>query len=517
MPSQKVYFSIPPLNDQSVQSSTGAVLSGGFSPKNGNSYVKFALSSQDRMLPTDEMYLTGRICMVNSDGTPLTPMENGGTASITTPHYGANNGANLTQMANQNISNWNGLESVVKKIFITSKKTSVNISEIRNYPMYNAVRKAYQNNEDDYLISPMIRASAGGTKAGFLNRHIATMDNCGTGASGQVSNVSSLNDEAYGQPFSFHLDTALLNNSQPLMLGQNYLGGIEVHMELNNENGVFSDRFRDTGSGQTACDNDGSYYILKDLRLQGRLLVPTPQDLQMYQDNFVLNDNFNLINDVNSSVNNSKYTPNVSMVRSVVNLFLDNDQENNRSFNQTNFRNPCGLVDYQQNKNNIRQPQDFKIEVVPNQLDTATYAGGTLAPKDISNKASTMGDAEVRNFFQRAVLNGELAAKTVAGLKLTADSLDEDYADRTTDGTGATDGVGLQTACDALGVGLDYTHNMGLTSNFSGAADYDLLMKSGVNSADSELPISRRSKSEIQQSYIKNVSAFNSTTLVKQM
>jgi len=517
MPSQKVYFSVPPLNDQSVKSSTGAVLAGGFSPKNGNSYIKFALSSQDRMLPTDEMYLTGRICLVNSDGTPLTITQNGATPSITPANYGANNGANLTQMANQNISNWNGLESVVKKIFITSKKTSVNISEIRNYPMYNAVRKAYQNNEDDYLISPLIRSSAGGPKAGFLNRHIATMDNCATGASGQVSNVSSLNDEAYGQPFSFKLDTALLNNSQPLMLGQNYLGGIEVHIELNNENGVFSDRFRDTGTGQTACDNDGSYYILKDLRLQGRLLVPTPQDMASYQDNFVLNDNFNLINDVNSSVNNSKYSPNVSMVRSVVNLFLDNDQENNRSFSQTNFRNAVGLVNYQQNKNNIRQPQDFLVEVVPNQLDTSTYSGTTLSPKNVVNKASVMGDAEVRNFFQRAVLNGELASKTVAGLKLTADSLDEDYADRATDGTATTNGVGNQTNCDALGIGLDYTHNMGLTSNYSGSADYDLLMKSGVNSADSELPVSRRSKSEIQQSYIKNVSAFNSTSLIKQM
>jgi hypothetical protein len=58
---------------------------------------------------------------------------------------------------------------------------------------------------------------------------------------------------------------------------------------------------------------------------------------------------------------------------------------------------------------------------------------------------------------------------------------------------------------------------MGLVSNYSGSADYDILIRSGVNSGDAVLPVSRRSVPEIQQSYVKNVSAFNSETLVKTM
>ena len=158
-----------------------------------------------------------------------------------------------------------------------------------------------------------------------------------------MPNMVGQEDPNFGVPFSFKLDTALLNNTQPLHLGQSYLGGLLVNLELNNENGFYSDRFRDMGTNQTDADVlTGSYYVVKNLRLQGRLLVPTPQDLQSYNPNFVLNDRFNLINEVNSSTNNSKYTPNVNAVRSMVNMFIDQTQENNRSANQTNFRNPHG-------------------------------------------------------------------------------------------------------------------------------------------------------------------------------
>ena len=71
MPSQRVYFSITPLNEQSTSASAPKTLNGGVSPKNGNDKVRFAIGSQDRLLPTDEMYLTGQIVHVNSDGTPL--------------------------------------------------------------------------------------------------------------------------------------------------------------------------------------------------------------------------------------------------------------------------------------------------------------------------------------------------------------------------------------------------------------------------------------------------------------
>lgn len=513
MPSQKVYFSIPPLNDQSVSSAANAV-SGGFSTKNGNANIKFAIGSQDRLLDTSDMYLTGQIIHVKSDGTPLTMKA---AAAASKADYSASNGANLQAVSNQNVSNFAGVSTMVKKIFIQSKKTSVNISEHRNYPMYNEVRHAWTNNKADYRISPLIRTGAGGVDAGVLNRHTCLMDNATTGASGQLATISGQEDPNYGHFFSFKLNTALLNNAQPIHLGQSYLGGLLVNIELNNENGFYNNRFADMGTNQTDADVlAGSYYVIKNLKLNGRFLVPTPQDLQSYNPNFVLADRFNLINDVNSSVNSSKYTPNVNAVRAIANMFLDQTQENNRSDNQGNFRVPLGLAEYQQNKNNVRQPQDFVVEVVPNLLTKTKHSGaGSISAADYGNKAAAEGDAEVRNQWQRSVLNGELAGKTICGIEMLKKSLDADYETR--GAISQNDGVRDLTEVNAMGVGLDYSHNMGMTSNYSGSADYDIILKSGVASGDAVLPTARRDVAELQQTYVRNVAAFNSQTLVKSM
>ncbi len=101
MPSSKVYFSIPPLNDQSVKSS-GDDLSGGFSNKNGNGNIKFAISSQDRLLDTSDLYLTGQVIHVLNDGSPIT-LKTG--ATTTKAEYSANNG---TGCVLQNAIHWLG-------------------------------------------------------------------------------------------------------------------------------------------------------------------------------------------------------------------------------------------------------------------------------------------------------------------------------------------------------------------------------------------------------------------------
>ena len=225
----------------------------------------------------------------------------------------------------------------------------------------------------------------------------------------------------------------------------------------------------------------------------------------------MLNDRVNLVNDVVSSTNSSKYTPNLGMVRSFVNLFLDSDQENNIKKNQSIFREPCGLREYQQNKNSTRQPEDFVIKVSPNLL-TKTVANGAASvdASTVGKKALMLGDAEVRNRFQRAVLNGELADKTSASLNLTNDELEASYQT----GGGATEGIGDNTDADLLGIGLDYTHHFGNSTNYVNQ-DYDLIMRSGVQSGDSVLPASRRDNPEIQQTYVKNVASLNTQTLVK--
>ena len=84
-------------------------------------------------------------------------------------------------------------------------------------------------------------------------------------------------------------------------------------------------------------------------------------------------------------------------------------------------------------------------------------------------------------------------------------------------GADADNGEGDLADANAMGIGLDYTHHAGIVSNYSGSADYDLIVKSGVESGDAVLPVSRRSVAQNQEGYIKNVSVFNSQTLVKQM
>ena len=511
MPVSKVYFSIPPLNDQSV-SSAANVFSGGFSNVKGNANIKFALSAQDRLLDTSDLYLTGRILHCTSTGAPIT-LKAG--AATTIAEFNANNGNTLQAYTNQNISNWGGVQNMVKRVFIQSKKTSVSISEHRNYPMFVNTKTAWTNARDDFLVSPLTRYDAAGTEADFVNRHSSLMDNQNTAAgAGQMPNVPTQNSNEYGKPFSFKLDTALLNNAKPLHLGNGELGGLLINLELNQEGQFYYNRFFEQSQTGADLNVDGSFYIVKDLRLTGRLLVPTPQDLADYNPNMLLSDRFNLINDVNSSTNSAKYTPNAAAVRSFVNLYLDSDQENSRLHNGSNFRIPLGLESYTQQKNNVRQPYDYVVEVEPNQLDKTNNAGVAISAQNVVPKVGMVGDSEVREQFQRAVLNGETTSKCSVGLETQEASILAQY-DMTRGATPVADGCGLNCSANAMGIGCDYTFaGLQETSDYR-QRDYDQIVVSGVNSGDAVLPGQRSSKAELIQTYVRSVAAFNTQTLVK--
>ena len=118
MPVSKVYFSVPPINDQSVSSAANA-FSGGFSNVKGNANIKFQISAQDRLLDTSDLYLTGRILHVRADGSPLTLKP---AAATTLAEFSASQGNTLQAYTNQNISNWGGVQNMVKRIFVQSKK-----------------------------------------------------------------------------------------------------------------------------------------------------------------------------------------------------------------------------------------------------------------------------------------------------------------------------------------------------------------------------------------------------------
>lgn len=505
MPVQKVYYSIPATNDSQTQLDSNDKLSNGFSFTKGNANIRFSIAAQDRLLDTADMYLTGQVIHLDSSGDPIQV-----SAATTRAQFNADNGTDMRLYTNTNLGNWSGLETAIKRIFVQSKKSSVQIAQNNNYPMYKSVRNGYQNNDQDYLVSPLTRSDAAGKWSESLGRHASIMPVATSSTSPDFGNMDNINDPNYGKPFSFKLDTALLNNIQPIHLGEQYMGGVVINIELNNSDGVYHSRF--ARDGANIVSSAGNYYIIKNLRLTGRFSIPTPQDLQNYQPQMMLNDRVNLVNDVVSTTNSSKYTPNLGMVRSFVNLFLDSDQENNVKKNQTNFQTVCGLREYQQNKNSTRQPEDFVIKVSPNLLTKTVANGGTgtVNASLVADPVLQQGDAEVRNRFQRAVLNGDLADKCSASLVLTNNNLEAQYQG----GGSATVGVGNNTLADLQGIGLDYSHHFGNTTNFVNQ-DYDLLMRSGVQSGDAVLPASRNGAPEIQQTYVRNVAVLNTQTLVK--
>ena len=285
MPLAKQSFSIPPLNDQPV-SISGTQITGGMSFSKGAPVIKFSIPAQARLLETAHLFITGQMVVCNSDGSILSDLN----------LISESNGADLTKAGNLNWSNWGGIQNVINKVSVQSKKSSVELMNHNNYSMYQNIRAGNSNNDKDYLRSPLTRSSANGT-AGKLNRHSVLSPDSSNGASGVMTNLINFTDENFGQAFSFRIDTALLNNMKQIHLGQEYYGGLVVTIHLNNDNGFFYRGFRDqvfTAGGQPNADVTGSFYRLKDLRLEGRYIVPTAQDLKDYVPSTVLNTRVNL-------------------------------------------------------------------------------------------------------------------------------------------------------------------------------------------------------------------------------
>ncbi len=167
MPSQQVYFSIPPINEIAT-SMNGDALSGGYSVDKGNQFIKFQISAQDRLLDTSDMYLTYQVVNVDSTGKPL--RIRAGTTQAT---YDAGQGATMEKLTNLNISNWSGTQNAFKKITIQSLKSAVTIHEDKNYPMLVGAKNAHTFSKADFTdleiantgkIAELNRNSKGKTK-----------------------------------------------------------------------------------------------------------------------------------------------------------------------------------------------------------------------------------------------------------------------------------------------------------------------------------------------------------------
>ena len=504
MPTKKLNFSLAPINDNAVLVS-GGQLTQGYSHKNGFPTIKFSIPAQDVMLDVNNLYLCGQLLVLDTDGASLTTPTSTIASGVVTSTYNTNNGsATITKQNCINTSSWNGVASVIDKVVVQSKKTQTELQTIINYAPYDALKMGHQNNKDDYKQKIAVRNLALGQSHGFACRHLVNTPAVGT------SHLTSIGDKFVGQFFSIKLDVAMLK-AQMIHLGNQFAGGLLITLHLSPDSAVFSSRFRKINAGTTNADITGVSYMLKNVKLEGKYALPSQQDLKSYNPIITMNSRVNLMNDLVSSENANTYTPQLAMVKGIVNTFMDDNQSNNYLLNQNNFRVPVGLVKYQQGKNNMRYPNDFETLIQPNPQGSTT-AGVALSPNLNGFPSSVQGDSELRLQFGRALLGGRLSTHTSATLDLTNKNMLGDYdADNA---TSATEQRGDNTNPDLLGIACDYSNNVSQLQNFVNQ-DYELKVSSGVNTGRTNLPQTRVNRVSIQESYIKNLSQIDLRTLVK--
>ena len=500
MPIEKNYFSISPLNDNPLQSTGTNGITGGFSFRESNPIVKFSLPAVEKMLETSTLVLSGMFIVKQSD-------TNEGFHSTNYAQLDNDDGANVQKEVANNIPNHGGVHNVIDKVVVQTKKTNTEIINIHNYPAYSSLREAYTNCDEDYIWgNAPNRSLAQGRWADQVNRRIQVI------ADKTAQDLKVNNNREIGVPFSIKLDVDLFQSGN-IYLGQALTNGRATNGGLN-----------------VITDLSNSMYVLRNLKLEGRYVVPTPQEMKSYNANLNLNSHLNLLNDIHADQDNNTYTPQLNSVKSICNQYLDKDQTNNLAYQQNDFRLPVGLKQIEHKKDNLRFPFTFPIKAQPNWDSLVELGEGQIRPQEIMKKELINGDVELRKHFERALLGGQESVRSSATLKRTADNMKSGYDDRTTGiypdtsnvGTNAnvpvpdTRGTGNQLAPELLGLGVDYTYGIGNSMGYVNR-DYSNSINSGVNTGDTRLPVDRRNKSELVQTFVKYNAQLNLNTLVKTM
>ena len=514
MPIEKNYFSISPLNDNPLQSSGTNGVAGGFSFKESNPIVKFSFPAVEKLLETRTLVLSGQFLIKQQDT----------DEGFRDPNYvnmENDNGASITKEVACNIPNHGGVHNVIDKVVVQTKKTNTEIINIHNYPAYSSLRQAYTNNDEDYLWGVAAnRTLAQGHHANEINRRMNII------ADKTAQDLKTNNNRELGVPFSIKLDIDLFQSGN-IHLGQAYTNGLMLTLHLAPDSSVLFQRFRDKGAA-AAFDLSNSMYCLRNLKLEGRYIVPTPQELKAYQAQIPLNSQLNLLNDIHADQDNISYTPQLQSVKAMCNLYLDKDQTNNLSYQQTNFRLPVGMKQIEHKKDNLRFPFTYPLKVQPNFESLVESGTGSIDPSQYLKRENIMGDIELRKHFERALLGGMEAKRSSANMRRTANNLEFDYRDRTNgiytagfnaiEGTSviAANGVGNQLYPELLGLGVDYTYGLGNSMSYINR-DYSNTVHSGVNAGSTLLPVDRRNKSELVQTFVKYNAGLNLQTLVKTM
>ncbi len=527
MPIIKKPFTLAPLNDNPAvltQTAAPAVsISGGFSHKGGFPTIKFSIPPQPAMLEMNSLKLVGQILIKKADNTLLqavnvgTDYANGGTnanAQWTAGNIEVDGTNAMLPQTALNLPNWGGVKNCIDKVVLQSKKSLIELSSVNNYGQYVGLTEAYNNNEDDYIVKPLINSLSGGTHSEYVNRRMLSAAAYQVGDT-EAHGLREVNSKYIGQFFSIPIQLDLMNQ-QDLFLDDDYLGGLLITIHLSSDNAVFNNRFN-RAAGNAVANNDMSSlsYSLKNIRLEGRYIVPDGNDMANIPPQMNLESRLNLINDIHSSINANSYTPQLQSVKSVVNVFMDTDQTNTFTKNQNNFRMPPGLESYQQARNGLRFPYNYETFNKPNTNDEVVNGTAGVNEKNLFFPALAYGMAEVRKQFEAALLDGGSPYHSSASLKTTNESLKEDVDD------GAVGGNNVKndnTKVDCMGVGADYTLGVGITQNFVNQ-DYNLTLKSRVNTGDVKISEQRNgaaiSNPLLEQSFVRYNSMFDTQNLVK--
>lgn len=477
MPSIKKFFQIRATNEPST----------GFSHRAGNPTIKFSIPSQDNLLETSSLRVTGRLQV--SDKANARIVDN--PLLDTWGNVATDGTVDLLASWNVHPTNFGGVQNMIEKVVIQSKKSSIELVNESNYALYTALREGMSNNDDDMIKIPLSSKLSTGTadSNGFLSAHLSITP----------TDAASPDGKQRGQFFSLKLDIPFLKNS-PIHLGADFTGGLMITIYLAPDNNALMSRNRNTA--RVNNQQQGSSYTLLDLRLTGRYQVPTAQDLKAYDPEMLYSSRVNFINDINSSSSSTAYTPQLQMVQAVINQIQRPDVANNFYQNATDCPQVMGLVSTTQSKNNLRYPFDYEVKVEPNYT--------VLDPSGLQFYSLGSGDAEVRLQHFRAILGGVLPYHSSISLSQIENAVQSQWQV-----VGASD-TGLNVNSDLAGVACDYTNRNLISQNFVNQ-DYALELNSGIQTGNASIPAQLRNVSFLQQTFVKNYEVMDLQKLVKIM
>lgn len=501
MPVAKKAFSISPINENKVIQSGVNVITGGFSHKKGNSVVRFSIPTSARLLDVSTLRLTGQLILKTAND------------NLYNNTRGANinedNGPNMQRYTSANMPNFGGVSNCIDKVIIQSKKSNVELANVNQYGLYTAVKEANSNSDKDYIWGSLPNTCLSqGYNATHTNRLLNLSANT-------TQHTLPLGSKYVGQMFSCKLDVDILK-SQNLHLGPDHLNGLLITLHLAPDSSVFCQRFKTIAGNQTQANINEVMYVLKNLKLEGKYLIPSPMDLANYPSKAVLNSRLNLVNDIHSSDNTKQYTPQLNNTKSVTNFFLDEDQTNNLSVQQNNCRLPQGIESHEQSKDNVRKPFSFPIKFSPNpSTKLSSGTGGVAVITNLRDKSNVCdSDAESRKHFERSLFSREVV-KTVSNLKNIKLIQNSEYEDMTPD-VGGNLGKGLNLYPDVRGIGCDYGFGLLNTVAYMNS-DYAINVKSLIQTGDVNIPADRNTKSSIIQTFVRNNSVIDLKTLQRSM